>query len=441
MDSRMMLAACVLILTAGASAQTTRPVELPYTAVVAGQDVYVRSGPGSAYYPCAKLSYPTRVRVVGLRGGWAEVLPPRVCFSLIAKSYVRAEGVSGTVTGTNVRVRAGSSVEPQRMDEIQTHLNVGDKVTILGEQADYYKIVPPAGVRLWVATEFIRTGEGLLTTLPTQSGAEIGEGGAVPPPPTGGPAKERAEFEAADQALKKEYEKPREQRNLPALLERYKALSLSPGSPYAAYVQMRVEFLQDEVELAKDIQEAERILREAETTRGEMAAERQKIRTEMPTVMPRKVYAAEGVLHPSTVFTGGATGPKRYVVGNAERTLVYAYLESTSDLVDLSKYVGQYVGVVGAPRYDEKSGMYVIEVEQLTPLRQPGRSSGESPPAQPEPTTAPAVGAETPPPGKPLAQTGERAAGGAKPLPPTGLPVFRPTTRPAAVSVNAEEYQ
>ena len=112
MVSRIAVGALVLLAAAGLLAQTTQPAQAPYTGVVAGKGVYVRSGAGVAYYPCAKLSFPTQVRVVGAKDGWAKILPPRVCFSLISKDYVRVDGEAGIVTGTNVRVRAGSSILP-----------------------------------------------------------------------------------------------------------------------------------------------------------------------------------------------------------------------------------------------------------------------------------------------------------------------------------------
>ena len=36
----------------------------PYEGVISGNDVYVRSGPGTAAYPCAKLAATARVTVV-----------------------------------------------------------------------------------------------------------------------------------------------------------------------------------------------------------------------------------------------------------------------------------------------------------------------------------------------------------------------------------------
>ena len=115
-----------------AQAQTTRPAEEGYTGVLTGTRVYVRSAPVDGY-PCTQLSRPARVRVVAERAGWLKILPPEGCYSLISKRYVRVQGKRGTVTGNNVLVRAGSDLAPGRMDMVQTRLNAGATVTILGE--------------------------------------------------------------------------------------------------------------------------------------------------------------------------------------------------------------------------------------------------------------------------------------------------------------------
>ncbi|OPX25104.1 MAG: hypothetical protein B1H04_00645, partial [Planctomycetales bacterium 4484_123] len=151
MSSRALILALASVVAPASAA------EFPYEGVVTGAEVYVRSAPDN--YPCLKLSRPARVKVVGRAFGWLKILPPPGCFSLIAKSYVKAEGRTGTLTGTRVNVRAGSDLFPQRADVVQTQLDKPAKVTILGEQRivlggkpmAFYKIVPPPGVTLWVS--------------------------------------------------------------------------------------------------------------------------------------------------------------------------------------------------------------------------------------------------------------------------------------------------
>ena len=78
------------------------------------------------------------------------------------------------------------------------------------------------------------------------------------------------------------------------------------------------------------------------------------------------------------LFVGGATGPKRFAVYDPNTRLINAYVRCTTGLVDLEKFVGAVVGVVGKPHYDEKLRMYVIEAEQVVVLE-------AAPPAPPVP--------------------------------------------------------
>ena len=85
--------------------------QMPYIAEVTGQDVYVRSGAGTAYYFTTKLNAPTRVTVVDHKFSWAVIIPPEGSFSWIYKNYVKLDPTNpknGTVTGDNVRIWAGA---------------------------------------------------------------------------------------------------------------------------------------------------------------------------------------------------------------------------------------------------------------------------------------------------------------------------------------------
>lgn len=139
-------------------------VQFPYMAEVIGTEVYVRSGPGTAYYHCGKLNTPQRVTVAAAEANnWFKILPPPGSFSWISKKYVTvdpAQPTKGTVTDDVVRVWAGSDfVEPMRSSSLQTKLNKGASVEIVGNPAgegDYYKIIPPAGAFLYVSGESLK---------------------------------------------------------------------------------------------------------------------------------------------------------------------------------------------------------------------------------------------------------------------------------------------
>ena len=47
------------------------PASFPYPAEIIGDDVYVRSGPGTNYYACGKLYRGDKVKVSGSQSGWS----------------------------------------------------------------------------------------------------------------------------------------------------------------------------------------------------------------------------------------------------------------------------------------------------------------------------------------------------------------------------------
>jgi len=458
MSCRMLVMALAALALGTASAQTTRPAAGEYVGIVTGSNVYVRSAPVDGY-PCTKLSAPATVQVQGEEFGWLKIVPPPQCYSLISKSFVSSDdGKIGTVTGTNVLVRAGSDLMPGRNDVIQTRLSKPDKVAILGEGDGYYKIVPPEGVVLWISSQFVRA-EGigppeaapttqvaatepttqLVATQPTTDQAP------VKPPVDDEFAKALAAFKAAEADLQKEFEKFREERDVKSLLAQFQAIKVAGDSPLAPFLQARIDDLNKELELEKDRQAVADLVAKVRAQQAQLAAAT--VRVELPATR-RRSYAAEGLLRPSQLFTGGSTGPKRYIVTEPDRRGIGAYVQCTTGVVDLDKCVGAYVGVIGTPKYDERLRMYVVEAEQVVVLREaapppvrlepiiPIREMIEPPTLEPTPTPEPA------PTTQPAPQTSPTppAPKGTSSQPTTGLPVADTTTQPAA-TVNEEEYE
>lgn len=139
----------------------TTPTTFPYTAEIIGDNVNIRSGPGTDYYTCGTLNKSTKVEVISKQFSWSRIVPPAGSFSWISMQYVSKDPDNpntGIVTGNTVRVWAGSdSMEPVRSETLQLKLNRGHKVKLLGdEQDDYYKIAPPQGAYLWISTQYIK---------------------------------------------------------------------------------------------------------------------------------------------------------------------------------------------------------------------------------------------------------------------------------------------
>src|SRR5450432_2710295 len=107
---------------------------------------YVRSGASENDYPTMKLDKGADVTVVGERFNWLKIQPPPGSFCYVAKAYVNraGNGSIGIVTST-LYVRVGSDVNPLKT-KVATKLEPNERVEIIGEQDEYFKIKPPAGV-------------------------------------------------------------------------------------------------------------------------------------------------------------------------------------------------------------------------------------------------------------------------------------------------------
>jgi len=134
--------------------------QFPYTAYVAADDVYVRSGPGRNYYPTLNLEKDTPLQVWRHDpGGWLAIRPPEDSFSWISSRYLRPLSKQlGVITGDDVVSRVGSRLSNVR-DVIQVRLQRGERVQILEQDEtageNWYRIAPPAGEFRWISSRFV----------------------------------------------------------------------------------------------------------------------------------------------------------------------------------------------------------------------------------------------------------------------------------------------
>jgi hypothetical protein len=146
--------------------------QFPYEAVVQGDDVYVRSGPGQSYYATLKLELGDRLTVHRHDpGGWYMIAPPPGSFSLIDASLVQktseTEGIVQVPPIDNGQpgraiVRIGSEFGDDH-DFYGRELSSGDTVEIIGEKTIetergsvlMYQIQPPALEYRWVKGDYI----------------------------------------------------------------------------------------------------------------------------------------------------------------------------------------------------------------------------------------------------------------------------------------------
>src|SRR5436190_3929874 len=166
---RSMFLACLVVLSA-ASARAAE-MHFPYEAVVAGDDVTARSGPGKNYYATSKLDRGTQVTVHRHDpGGWFMISPPPGSISWIEASLVERQGNRGIVNAPvdeqgrpgQAIVRIGSTLSDDH-GYTGRRLSTGDEVEVIGEQTlampqgpvRMLQISPPLREYRWVKGDFI----------------------------------------------------------------------------------------------------------------------------------------------------------------------------------------------------------------------------------------------------------------------------------------------
>jgi len=480
MKTWIVLPLIVFAIASPSWAQTTAPdAASGYNGEIAGVNVQVRSGPGTNHYVCAKLNAPARVAVVSQKDGWLEILPPEGCFSVIKKDFVRldADGKSGVVTGDRVWYRsAGEMRKGEKFDnywDIQKQLNSGDKVQIIGSGGDFYVIVTPRGGTFWVSAQYVKaTGGASFVRTPSPSSAPAGEtvAGAmepaepvrvaettelrtITPPPT---SDAQIALNAAEENLKAEYEKPSEQRDLKGMLAKYQAIDPGSDSYVKAAVQARIEFLAGEVARLQQLQELQEQIRGTISEADKLAKERTSREITIAVAQAKPEFAAKGVLVESSLFTGSAGTPKRFIIQNPNTREISGYAQSAASELDLSRYVGKFVGLAGASRFDRSLGANLIDVQNIAILDGNGELPAPSkptisapPPLKPrEQKVEPAPQPESPKPAAtaPAAKVAEKSPTSKASAPvatkpaPTGLPMAPPASAPAT-AVERSEYQ
>ena len=340
----------------------------PEQGEVSAESVYVRSGPSLNHYTICKLNAGDRVTIVGERNGWYEILAPAGVFSLISGDYVDSpDGKSGVVNGSNVRVRAGSSLNDSKYT-IQTKLSKGAEVSILGRNPDgFYRIVPPDDVTVWISADFVeRVSPGRLQHVRAVQ-APIGD---VTPAPTGAGVTdekvspedaephsgsllaavqatfERGQLAEIDADADAEFAKPLLDRELDSLIKRYRKVAGQEEDEFARrYAEARITQIENMVEAAEAIRRVRRMGEQTDARRREFMAERANMHS-APVPVPSGL-SAQGELHVSALYVPG-TQPNRYRLVDPTQSppRTIAYVDIPAELViDVNEFLGRYVGV------------------------------------------------------------------------------------------------
>jgi uncharacterized protein YgiM (DUF1202 family) len=357
-----------------APAAEVNEAQFPYIGEITGADLNIRSGPGTNYYICGKISAPARVVVVGQTFSWSQILPPPGSFSWIYKQYVDTDINNpdvGIVNGNNVRVYAGADDRDAMIsDSVQIGLDKGQKVRILGAAVgDYYKISPPEGATLWTSSQyikFIRKADEIDITVPktpTDARPEVltgqlgGEGGKI-----------ELYYDLAKQ-VEDEKTKPPVEQDFSKIKAELDALVADANSgkagEYAKYLLKDVE----RCELAKD---SAKLLESQKAELKNTLTQIEESHKEAVEKLPQESrHAVVGIFKQSVVYEDRPTGNKRFLIVDSN-DVPMCYAEALGEVANINfeEYFGKKVGLVGEITSDALSSSALVKFTEIEKLEE-----------------------------------------------------------------------
>ncbi len=428
MSFRTLLVAITLsvVPVAGALAQDAVPQptvansKYQIDGVVNVDSVYVRSGPGEGYYPTQTLAKGTAVTVVGIKFDWLKIVPPANSYSYVGAVLVdqSPNGTTGKINSNNVNVRAGSLVNAMKTT-VQTRLNSGDQVEIIGKEDNYLKIKPPATAYLYINKQYVtiaqtavadtstpttatpmlpsgkpdltavnsqKTGAVIKTAAPTaeaagtivtQAPTTAPSPAAVMAAPTTNPSSSVASAAPAtqpavaaapppsDEELFSQYEatfstmskQPLDSQPIDDLMTKYQSIASSTtlSEELKSVVNIRLATLKARLDNKAKLVEIQRLEKLATARQLALQAEQEEL-AERLKQSQIQVFVAVGQLQPSSLQVGGGT-LYRLVDPATGRTEIYV---RTSD-PKITGLMGQFVGVNGRTSDDPQLSLRVID--------------------------------------------------------------------------------
>jgi uncharacterized protein YgiM (DUF1202 family) len=404
--------------------QAEKPEFTPYLATIIGDSVYVRSGPAQIYYDVGKLQQGQEVivheHVLG-QNNWAKIEPTSQCFSYIAKQYVElqdnpaqprvvtetdtvkstpeektaapkteqpqtteptpgktqtitatvSEPLLGIVTDNDIRVRAGSvKVPPANADQVQTRLDKGSIVQIIGERDDFYKIVTPKNCYFWVSLDYIKpigaVTAAKLDELRSQSSKNVAA--APVEVPLAQAQLKRKEYLEIVRLFEAEQNKPIKQRDFETIEEKLRELISKAQSPSLKAIASGFSNQIQRVQLSLDV--LKESLAQDEKLRVTMANIDKKteliVAVNNPPGKTQEDIVVKGQLARSAVFTA-ANQNRRYLVLDKDGQFIY-YAMADKDGPSLETWLDKKISLVGTTTYDAFGGVRILHVKKVVEL-------------------------------------------------------------------------
>ncbi len=364
-----------------------KPAFTPYLAEAAGDNVNIRSGPAEVYYSVGQIRKGERFIVVDEMHGmknWAKIKPTPQCFSYIARELVSLtdypagtaetvpfgrEIIMGEIIGENVRVRAGSlKVPPAHASEVQTLLNQGAIVKIIGQRDDYYKIICPPNCYFWVSLDFVKR-IGAVDDATAEELTHLASQDVLNPPAPDSPAaathsrQERQRYLQAVEMLEGLQATPILQRDFTPV----KAIIDELLQSQSPLIQRHARGL---AKVTLHMEEAQQVVVKAQQQDVLLKTTLNKINTQLETlaaVTPpdgsNDVLVVQGTLGYSAIFTA-PTQNRRFIITDSEDKIIY-YAVSDNPGIDLANWVGKPISLTGRAEYDGFSKIRILHVQNL----------------------------------------------------------------------------
>ena len=350
------------------------PESFPYVAEITGDDVNVRSGPGTNYYDCGRLYRGDKVQVVGSQSGWSRIVSPAGRFSWISMRCVGInlnDPTEGLVTGDGVCVYAGSDdVLPMHSTSEQLSLNRGDKVKLLGqEKDDYYKIVPPNGACLWVSTQYTMPIAPVETT-PTTESSRPGVSTDTTAAAVSVEAEKLKEYYALKEKVEAEQAKPPAQQNYAdvkkALIEIANNKEAGKTARYAESLIKQIERYELALTVTKEVQLQTQQLQQNKDQINKTRA------AKLAEVKDLGRFAVMGEFQSSLIYGSDpvSLGQHYRIIDKSGKTMCYAVPAGQATKTDLSKFIGQKVGLVGTIESHPPTAGALVRFTEIAPVAQ-----------------------------------------------------------------------
>lgn len=128
--------------------------DFPKIGYVKSETADIKAGDNANFETLCTLEKSETVKIIGKRYSWFKILLPKNAYLYIKKEYVdlsSEEGNVGIVNANSVNLRAGAGTRYSILGQVSKP----DRLNIIAEEDDWYKIEPPYGSGGWVNSSHI----------------------------------------------------------------------------------------------------------------------------------------------------------------------------------------------------------------------------------------------------------------------------------------------